>query len=240
MHSDSLERLVPDLVQPNEVTGQLTLQLHLARYQFAAAQAKSGRLLDIACGVGYGTPILYRCHSDNSEAIGVDCCEESINYAREKYGRPGIRFFNADAMKFEDPEGFDTIVSLETIEHMPNPAGFMRHLVRQLRPGGVLVGSVPTTPTVDANPHHFHDFTESSFRRLLDPYGMTEVACFPQVQHFNPITILTRNEARLNDLRPNLGCYYLTHPTALVQRIWSCVRFGFSNRYLTIAWQAPR
>ena len=50
-----LERLIPDQIRPGDTTGDQTLQLHLARYEFAAAHARPGRLLDIACGVGYGT-----------------------------------------------------------------------------------------------------------------------------------------------------------------------------------------
>ena len=222
---------------PGEVTGQITLELHLERYNFAADHAQPGRILDIACGVGYGTPVLYEAKSQNREAIGVDCSEESIVYAREKYSRDGIQFVTANAMNFEDHEGFDTIVSLETIEHVPDPFGLITHLIGLLRPGGIFVGSVPTTPTVDANPHHLHDFTERSFRELVEPLGLSEAACFRQTQSFEPISVLTRKEYRLRDLRKNLGHYYVTHPSAFFDRIWSTVRYGFTNRYVTIAWR---
>ena len=75
---DSLERLVPEQLNAHEVTGTPTLHLHLERYEFAATQARPGRLLDIACGVGYGTEILYQGNGQNTEAIGVDCSDESI------------------------------------------------------------------------------------------------------------------------------------------------------------------
>ena len=50
-------------------------------------------------------------------------------------------------MRSSDADGFDTVVSLETIEHVPDPAGFVSRLVALLRPGGVFIGSVPTTPS---------------------------------------------------------------------------------------------
>ena len=53
---DTLERLVPDHIEAGE--GEETLQLHLARYEFAAAHLRPGRVLDIACGVGYVTRLL--------------------------------------------------------------------------------------------------------------------------------------------------------------------------------------
>ena len=67
MPVDSLERLVPEQLKPHEVTGQLTLQLHMERYEFAATQSQPGRILDIACGVGYGTEILFQGNSQNTE-----------------------------------------------------------------------------------------------------------------------------------------------------------------------------
>ena len=239
MLTNSLERLVPDQLVSQEVTGQLTLSLHIERYEFAADQAQPGRLLDIACGVGYGTPILYDRNGQIREAIGVDCSEESVLHAREHYGKPGIQFRVGDAMTYEDSAGFDTIVTLETIEHVHDPEGLIAHLLQLLRPGGVFIGSVPSTPTVDANPHHLHDFTPRSIRNLVRPYGLSEISYMAQVQPFNPFTVLGRREKRLEDLRRNLGQYYLTNPSALFKRIASTLRFGFVNQYLTIAWRKP-
>ena len=139
----------------------------------------------------------------------------------------------------EDPEGFDTIVSIETIEHLPDPAGFVERVVGLLRPGGALVGSVPTTPSVDANPHHLHDFTPRSFRALFTPHGLVEVDAFEQDQPFSAVAVATRSEARMADLRPNLPLYYATHPGALVRRVWSTLRHGFKNKYLTVVWERP-
>ncbi len=235
---NSLERLVPEHVHPGDITGRETLALHLARYEFAAKHVRPGRLLDIACGVGYGTCLLADQSQVKVTALGVDISEEAIAYAREHYGSDGVQFLVADAMQFRDADGFDTIISLETIEHMIDPEGFIAHLIRQLRPGGIFIGSVPTTPSVDANPHHLHDFTESSFRRIVQRYGLKEISCYRQVQPFNVIPVLTRKETRLRDLRRNLPLYYLARPGKLALRLWSTVRHGFNNKYITICWQA--
>jgi SAM-dependent methyltransferase len=167
----------------------------------------------------------------------VDLSEESILYAQERYGRDGVEFRKADAMQFEDPGGFDTIVSLETVEHLPQPEQLIAHLVSLLRPGGVLIASVPTTPSVDVNPHHLHDFNERSFRRMFANQPLEERACLRQIQPFGMTSILRRDEARLTDLRPNLLRYYAMHPGAAFRRLASTLRFGFVNCYITIAWQ---
>ena len=170
-------------------------------------------------------------------ALGVDLCPESIAYARRRYGRDGVEYRVGDAMQFEDSEGFDTVVCLETVEHLPCPDRLIDNLASLLRPGGVLVATVPTTPSVDVNPHHLHDFTEKSFRQLFARQPLAESACLRQVQPFGVASMLRRREARLVELRPKLLRYYATKPGAALRRLASTVRFGFVNCYITIAWQ---
>ncbi len=66
--------------------------------------------------------------------------------AQEKYGNDSIKFLVSNAMEYTDKDGFDTIISLETIEHLPNPSGFIAHIMALLKPGGMFIGSVPTPP----------------------------------------------------------------------------------------------
>lgn len=238
LRSDSLERLVPDEIGHGS-TGRETLDMHLERYAFAAEHARPGRLLDMACGVGYGTRLV----TDRVPAIelglGVDRSEDAIGYARERYANDRTRYVQGDAMAFRPDDGvpFDTIVSLETIEHLPDPQRFVAHVVTLLAPDGVLVASVPTTPSVDVNPHHLHDFTERSFVKMMRSHGLAELARFQQVQSVNPITVLNREEERMAEMRPNLVRYWLTHPGAVCKRAWATVRHGFTNKYLTVAWR---
>ncbi len=116
LDSRSLERLVPDELEPGHVTGSETLRLHLERYEFAARHARPGRLLDMACGVGYGTRLLVDRVRPPVSAMGVDISEEAIAYARKRYGGCDVEFRGANALQFHDPDGFDTIVSIETLE----------------------------------------------------------------------------------------------------------------------------
>lgn len=235
--TNSLERLVPEHVQAGDVTGKETLKLHLDRYEFAARHIRPGPALDIACGVGYGTHLVAERCGDGTEFVGADISSEAVEYARGNYSRAKVRFEVGDAMRFEDPNGFETIISLETIEHLPDPKGFVARLVKLLRPRGVLIGSVPTTPSVDANPHHLHDFTERSFRKMVSVHGLREIDCFRQVQPFHPVPLLSRREVRARDIRRNLSLFYVTHPGSLMRRILATVRYGFANHYITIAWQ---
>lgn len=233
---DSLERLVPSALDPADAAAQATLALHVERYEWATRAAKPGRLLDCACGVGYGTAILLRDPKIES-ALGVDVSPDAIAHASARYGGPRARFVACDALALEDAEGFDTIVSLETIEHVEDPERLVAKLVSLLRPGGRLVASVPTTPSVDLNPHHRHDFTARSFRALGARHGLVERDAFAQVQRLGLGAAWRGRRFTASKLRPNLPAYYAAHPGALARRIQATLRHGLANHYLTVCWE---
>ncbi|MCP4006453.1 MAG: methyltransferase domain-containing protein [bacterium] len=238
--ADTLERIHPDRLESGDEAARDVLRVHLDRYEFAARQIRPGRLLDMACGVGYGTHLLADRASQVEEALGVDLAQEAIDAANQRYASERVSYRQGDAMQFADPEGFDTIVSLETVEHLPDPVAFVANAVKLLRPGGRLIASVPTTPSVDVNAYHLSDFTEASFRRLVAPYGLRELEAFRQVQTVRFTDVFSfgsEADARLSRLRPNLPAYYARHPGALLKRIWTTLRHGFSNHYLTIVWE---
>ena len=231
---------MPARLEAGDATGNATLELHLARYAFAARQLQPERVLDIACGAGYGSQLLAQQRAGIS-VLGVDVSEAAIDYARTHYSAPNVEFRVSDALDFEDTDGFDSIVSLETVEHVKAPGALLSHLSSLLRPGGVLIASVPTTPSVDLNPHHLHDFTERSFRQLVErnTRGLEEVGVFRQRQVVPLSAVLRRNEQRMADLRRGLVGYYTRHPGALLRRIGATLRYGMSNRYATLAWRRP-
>jgi SAM-dependent methyltransferase len=235
----SLERLVPDELTATDATGAETLELHMARYRFAAGFVAGGRVLDCACGVGYGTAVLAAAEGRPDQVLGVDVDASAVEYARQRYASDRLSFAVGDGAALEDALGFDTIVSLETIEHVTEPAALIGNFVRLLKPGGTLVASVPVTPSVDVNPYHLHDFTERSFRALGARRGLVERHAFAQEQPFDPWKIVSGREARLEDMRKGMVRYYLGHPAALSKRVWSTLTDGFRNKYLTMAWHKP-
>lgn len=237
MDASTLERLVPDDIRDETATGLETLKLHLERYEFAAGAAKGPRVLDMACGVGYGSARIAELRSDISSVTGVDLSAEAIGYATRRYSGPRTRFFNADAMTFADGAPYDTIVSLETIEHLPDPRGFTRRLPQLLAPNGILVASVPITPSVDGNPHHLHDFSEKSFLKMMGNAGFAPQKTFHQDQPFSPFAVVSKTDKRMADARPSLAAFYLKHPDKLLLRLHSTLVHGFRNRYATVVFR---
>jgi SAM-dependent methyltransferase len=232
---DSLERIVPTALAGDDVTGRATLALHLERYAWAVQHVPHGLTLDLACGVGYGS-VMLAARDDESFIIAADIATSALAEARRSYRHPRVAHVRGDGAGWARHERFAAIISLETVEHVDDPRGLLRDFARLLGEGGVLVTSVPVTPSVDANPHHRTDFTERSLLALGRSVGLEPVAMLRQVQRYSPIAVVSRSERRTRDLRPSLLRYYLRHPSAAWRRLWATFRYGFSNHYLTVAW----
>jgi SAM-dependent methyltransferase len=243
--SGTIERISFQSSGDGEGASAETIELHLERYRLAAKQCKGRKVLDVACGVGYGSKILADAGAE--VVCGVDIAPEAIEEAVAAHDDPRLRFFCLDYARMEEPQSlpdelralleakFDMIVSLETIEHLPDPQHFLRTVSAGLKPGGLFVGSVPVTPSMDANPYHLQDFSRRSFERLFVSSGFRVIATFEQVQKFNPFSVRKEmSEGMRSGLRQNLGKYYVTHPDKLVLRVWSTLRHGFVNLYSVI------
>lgn len=236
----TLERIIPDDMQDGAELDKRSLQLHYERYRFAANELQPGRILDIACGAGYGTYLLADTISNN-EVTGVDISADAIAYARKRYDHPRVRFIEQDVFAFTGTSLFNTVVSLETIEHLPNPDRFADRLYNLLQPGGILIVSAPVTPSTDANPFHVNDFSPASFRRLFNKYNYKETGALLQVQPFGLKDITGQNKSkRTSEIRHNKVGYYLSHPRVFWMRVKSVLTDGFNNKYLTLVLQKEK
>jgi 2-polyprenyl-3-methyl-5-hydroxy-6-metoxy-1,4-benzoquinol methylase len=143
---------------------------HIGRYRFAKQFVQGKRVLDIACGEGYGAAGLAKAGA--ASVVGVDISPEACETARQKYGLDA-RAGNAQSIPLDD-QSVDVVVSFETIEHVEDPAAFVRECVRVLVPSGILVVSTPNRPVYSAegakNPFHVMEFSETEFTALLGTY----------------------------------------------------------------------
>lgn len=114
---------------------------HFHRYAFARDLVTGKRVLDAACGEGYGSALLA---TSAASVTGVDRSEESISHARNCYQAANLGFQAADclAMPFE-VDSFDCVVSFETLEHLEDHDNLLREFRRVLRPNGFLLLSSP-------------------------------------------------------------------------------------------------
>ncbi|MDF5714430.1 MAG: class I SAM-dependent methyltransferase [Rhizonema sp. NSF051] len=164
------ERLVPDKIA-DDPASQRILQIHLERYRTAACYAKDKRILDIACGTGYGSQMLHL--SGALSVVGVDLSASAIAYAREHYQFPHVKFICANAEMFEISEQFDIVVSFETIEHLLQPDKFLQRIHNLLAREGYLLLSVPLGETRHLDPYHLHAFSQQDIFNLLEETGFS-------------------------------------------------------------------
>ena len=154
---------------------------HWHRYAFARTLAAGRRVLDAACGEGYGSDLLAAtAHS----VVGVDISPQAIEHARQRYGARGnLEFRQGDctALEFGDGE-FDLVVSFETLEHVAAQEALIAGFARVLKPEGVLLVSSPDKRTYSElqgfrNEFHVRELYRDELLALLKPH-------FPFVELF--------------------------------------------------------
>ena len=160
------ERFVPSC------SGEIAYE-HWHRYAFARRFAAGKRVLDAACGEGYGTSLL---GTVAASVVGVDIDIATVDHARATYGESDRRrFFAASCTGLPLPSAsFDVVVSFETIEHVPaaEQPDMLSEFARVLAPDGVLVISSPNKRLYSdardyVNPYHLQELYRDDLARLL-------------------------------------------------------------------------
>jgi SAM-dependent methyltransferase len=173
----------PAGVPPLELTGERTLpdvpaenywyRRHLVVYRWIAERCAGRRVVDMACGEGYGAAVLAE---RASEVVGVDANPEAFEHARLRYHAPHLRFQRALVEEFAEGAPYDAIVFLQTIEHVEEPSHLLSRFASLLSPGGVLYITTPNRLTLapagaerSGNPWHVREYTPEEFAALVRP-----------------------------------------------------------------------
>lgn len=156
---------------------------HWHRYAFARSLAAGKRVLDAACGEGYGSAMLADVAID---VIGVDIDAASVAHARMRYAeKPRLRYECADATALPFPDrAFDLIVSFETLEHLSAQEQLVAGFARVLADDGVLLISSPDKRTYSdlagfRNEFHVRELYREELLALLKPH-FSEVRLYGQ------------------------------------------------------------
>lgn len=151
---------------------------HVARYEWLADRlSSSARVLDIACGVGYGSKLLADC---GYRVLAVDRDAEAISYAKQYYQHDLITHLCRDATHIGQLPPLDVIACFETLEHIAEPESFLRELRRLATR---LFVSVPNeavfTYGAGVKFHHRH-YTKAQLEWLLRKTGWKPLAWYGQ------------------------------------------------------------
>ena len=145
---------------------------HVARYEWAARQLKpASRVLDLACGVGYGAKIL----ADAGHAVAaVDRDEEAIAFAKEHYAHERVNYHcgTADWTAGFEADAFDAVVCFETIEHIEDPLPVLKRF-NGIAP--LLLASVPNEDKFPFRNYafHFRHYRPYEFKELIEQAGFS-------------------------------------------------------------------
>jgi len=217
-----VQRDQPAGVPPLHLTGERTLpdvpeenywyRRHLVVYEWISARAHGRRVVDLACGEGYGSAVLAR---TAASVVGVDANPEAFEHARLKYTRPGLAF-ERDMIETWTGD-VDCVVFLQTIEHVQDPDAVLARIRDMIGPGGVAYVSTPNVLTLapagaerSGNPWHVREYRPEEYRVLCE-------------RHFARVDLLGLFHARKLRL----------HQLAIERAGWDAVhaRLGITTRF---------
>ena len=201
------ERTLPDVPEEN-----YWFRRHLVVYEWIRERVGGLRVVDMACGEGYGSDVLA---GSAAGTVGVDANPATHEHARLRYQRPNLRFERELVETFSEP--CDAVVFLQTIEHVQDPGAILEHFKSMLAPAGVAYVSTPNLLTLapegaerSGNPWHVHEYRAEEFRALLN-------------EHFSQVEMLGLFHARMLRL----------HELAIRHARWDDVhaKLGLTKRF---------
>lgn len=160
------ERFLPS------IGGDIALE-HFHRYALAQSLALNKRVLDVACGEGYGTDMLAEVAVS---VVGVDIDPATVAHANATYRRSNLHFCQGSCTSLDLPDSsIDLIVSFETLEHHAEHDAMLLEFCRVLAPDGILIISTPDRRYYSddlnyINSFHVRELYSEEFFQLMRQY----------------------------------------------------------------------
>jgi 2-polyprenyl-3-methyl-5-hydroxy-6-metoxy-1,4-benzoquinol methylase len=138
-------------------------------------------VLEIGCGAGN-----FARYTNEEKYVGLEYTEKAVNLARSKGLQ--IKMQSIEAFSKENKECFDVVCFYQVLEHVPDPRGFLNDAINCLKPGGLLILSVPSEDSflsfavnnvLNMPPHHLTRWSDGSLRNLTSKFHLSLVG----IQH---------------------------------------------------------
>jgi glycosyltransferase involved in cell wall biosynthesis/SAM-dependent methyltransferase len=147
---------------------------HLHRYAYATQFVRNKRVLDLACGEGYGSYLLAR---TAESVVGIDIDENSVKHAGNKYIKHNLEFKvgSITEVPISGEDLFAVVVCFEALEHIEDHQKLLSEVKRLLTPDGVFIVSTPnkivyTDEPQYNNPFHVHELYFDEFKELFEKH----------------------------------------------------------------------
>ena len=205
--------------RPRTVTGERvvtqeggfnpTWQRHAATYELCAPLLPQGRILDLGCGIGHSYHLLAP-----RESVGVDIDPDVLAGQDRPTAVADMR-----SLPFADHE-FDGVISVQSLEHVPDPERVLAEAGRVIRPGGTAVFVTPNRltfarPEEIIDPYHFVEFSPAELEAICHRsfedvvirglFGSERYMQFFEAERVKLDALLRRDPLRLRRLVPRGG-----------------------------------
>ena len=177
----------------------------LERLLHAVAPRARGRLLDVGCGDKAYEPWF---RPFVTSYIGI---EHAPTFARTAAGgrRGPDVIYGGGTLPFRDGT-FDTVLSVQVLEHTPRPAALMAEMRRVLAPDGILILSAPFQFRLHEQPHDYFRYSPHGLRHLCAEVGLEVFETLPQGNMWSVIghklnSYLALRVARIGQFAQQMG-----------------------------------
>lgn len=200
-HYDQLGRpyyLSPDKLEGDYASVRFERELRLFR-----RHCRGGDVLDVGCSTGAFLHRLDRCFPGAYRPTGIEVSSAALDHAR----RQGVDVVG-DSLLTHDfgSRRFDAVTFWAVLEHLPQPAAFVRRALELMRPGGCILALVPNLASLAVRtlgtryryilPQHVNYFSRTTLASLLAREG--GIVVHQGGSHFNP-AVLWQDARRADD-----------------------------------------
>jgi 2-polyprenyl-3-methyl-5-hydroxy-6-metoxy-1,4-benzoquinol methylase len=155
---------------------------------------RRGRILDVGCSTGGFLYRLGECFRNDYKVIGTDVATGALDVAEKK----GVPVLRENFFALAGSEQFQAITFWAVLEHVAEPAEFLRKARELLSEGGYCFVLVPNLRSLAVRllgakyryilPQHLNYFSRATLRRLVEKSGFEVV--LSTTTHFNPMVIV--------------------------------------------------
>ena len=218
--SETVERVVPGELSWEEFGLE-----HQQRYEFYNSFYAGKKVLDSACGSGYGS--FHISNLGASSILGIDISGESISLAQKRYINPNLEYRKTDCSDLRIlKEKFDVIVSFETLEHLNDPLLFIKSASEILNPDGYFICSTPNKMRLSGaghiNQYHLNELNYDDFYQAMANHFDIN-ACYHQTETL-PYLRYMETQYKIGTLENRLTWYFF-------QRIENMFRKGIGRTF---------